>query len=53
MQDFNRRKEEMLDHQGKEREEVEQAHLLEYQEFNRTWDDVMAKTTEEHQIMVK
>lgn len=52
-QDFNRRKEELIYTQAKEREEVEQAHILEYQEFNKNWDDVMHKTAEENQIAIK
>jgi len=47
-QDFNRKREELLFNQAKEREEVEQAHILEYQEFNKNWDDLMAKTQEEN-----
>jgi hypothetical protein len=30
--------------QAREREEVEQAHINEYQDFNRNWDEVMHKT---------
>lgn len=52
-QDFGRRREELLMNQAKEREEVEQAHILEYQEFNKNWDDVMSKTAEEHDQMIK
>eukprot|EP00349_Pseudokeronopsis_sp_Brazil_P004350 CAMPEP_0202960760 /NCGR_PEP_ID=MMETSP1396-20130829/4912_1 /ASSEMBLY_ACC=CAM_ASM_000872 /TAXON_ID= /ORGANISM="Pseudokeronopsis sp., Strain Brazil" /LENGTH=56 /DNA_ID=CAMNT_0049680181 /DNA_START=218 /DNA_END=384 /DNA_ORIENTATION=+ len=39
--------------QAKEREEVEQAHILEYQEFNKNWDEVMHKTEEDHTILIK
>jgi len=39
--------------QAKEREEVEQAHILEYQEFNKNWDEVMKKTQEEHEMLVR
>jgi hypothetical protein len=52
-QDFSRRREELLFNQAREKEEVEQAHILEYQEFNKNWDDLMAKTQEEHQQMYK
>ncbi len=38
-QDFQRRREEMIYNQTKEREEVEQAHIMEYQEFNKNWDE--------------
>ena len=41
-QDFQRRREEMLYNQAREREEVEQAHIMEYQEFNKNWDDTLA-----------
>lgn len=52
-QDFNRRREELLFNQANERQEVENAHILEYQEFNKNWDDLMAKTQEEHQQMLR
>mmetsp|Transcript_23122 Transcript_23122/g.17539 ORF Transcript_23122/g.17539 Transcript_23122/m.17539 type:complete len:151 (+) Transcript_23122:215-667(+) len=43
----------MAMNQAKEREEVEQAHILEYQEFNKNWDEVMHKTEEDHTILIK
>lgn len=52
-QDFGRRREELAMNQAKEREEVEQAHILEYQEFNKNWDEAMQKTQEEHEQMIK
>ena len=52
-QDFSRKREEMAMNQAKEREEVEQAHILEYQEFNKNWDEVMKKTQEEHEMLVR
>ena len=38
-QDHQRRREELILNQTREREEVEQAHIVEYQEFNKTWDE--------------
>jgi hypothetical protein len=32
-----------MQNQENERQEVEQAHISEYQEFNKRWDDDMAK----------
>jgi hypothetical protein len=29
--------------QAKEREEVEHAHIQEYQEFNKNWDDTLGQ----------
>ena len=52
-QDASRRREELLYGQAKEREEVEQAHILEYQEFNKNWDDVMKKAQEEGEMMIR
>lgn len=43
----------MFLNQAKEREEVEQAHIMEYQEFNKNWDEVMKKTEEEHEQLLK
>ena len=42
-QDFQRRRDELIYNQTKEREEVEQAHIMEYQEFNKNWDDTLAQ----------
>lgn len=53
LQDFNRRREELLYNQAREREEVEQAHILEYQEFNKNWDDLMQKTQDDHQQQLR
>ena len=52
-QDFLRRKESLAYAQAKEREEVEQAHILEYQEFNKNWDEVMRKTMEDHEMTIR
>lgn len=38
MQDFQRRREELIYNQTNERQEVEQAHLQEYEDFNKNWD---------------
>ena len=43
LQEFQRRREELIFNQTKEREEVEQAHIMEYQEFNKNWDDTLAQ----------
>ena len=51
-QDFMQKREEMFLNQAKEREEVEQAHIMEYQEFNKNWDEVMKKTEEEHEELM-
>lgn len=42
VQEFQRKKEELIYNQTKEREEVEQAHIMEYQEFNKAWDENLA-----------
>ena len=42
-QDFQRKREEQIFNQTKEREEVEQAHLMEYQEFNKNWDETLGQ----------
>ena len=52
-QDFARRRDELAMNQAKEREEVEQAHIIEYQEFNKNWDDMIGKTQEEHEMAVR
>ena len=41
-----------MDNQQKERDEVEQAHIAEYQEFNKGWDEAMQKTQEDHEQMI-
>ena len=43
IQDFNRRREQLIFDQAREREEVEQAHLMEYQDFNKRWDDALSQ----------
>lgn len=43
VQDFTRRREQLIYDQAREREEVEQAHLMEYQEFNKRWDEALAQ----------
>jgi hypothetical protein len=45
-QDFQRRREELLYNQTREREEVEQSHIMEYQEFNKHWDETLQKIEE-------
>ncbi len=52
-QDNQKRMEELLFQQAQEREEVEQAHVLEYQDFNKQWDDNMEKTVQEHEELVQ
>ena len=52
-QDFIRKKEELMSNQQNERAEVEQAHIMEYQEFNKSWDDKMQKTQEEHEAKIR
>lgn len=41
VQDYNRRRETLVYDQAREREEVEQAHLMEYQDFNKRWDEAL------------
>ena len=43
IQDFNRRREQLIFDKAREREEVEQAHLMEYQDFNKRWDDALSQ----------
>lgn len=38
-----------MQRQESERQEVEQAHILEYQQFNRDWDEKTAELENEHQ----
>ena len=42
-QDFQRKREQLIYDQAKEREAVEQAHIQEYQEFNKQWDNTLAQ----------
>ncbi len=51
-QDNQKRMEQLLFQQAQEREEVEQAHVLEYQDFNKQWDENMEKTRDEHEQMI-
>ena len=44
---------EFLGNQEREREEVEQAHLFEYSQFNKTWDDACVKLQQEHQLLIQ
>ena len=37
----------MLYNQTREREEVEQSHIMEYQEFNKHWDETLMKIEEQ------
>jgi hypothetical protein len=46
-QDYSRRREELLYNQTREREEVEQSHIMEYQEFNKHWDETLMKIEEQ------
>ncbi len=48
-QDNQKRVEQLLYQQAQEREEVEQAHVLEYQDFNKQWDDNMGQTQDNHE----
>lgn len=52
-QDFQRRREELLYSQARERDEVEQAHIMEYQEFNKSWDDTLAQMESQDQQAMK
>jgi len=38
-QDYNKRYEELIFNQTQQREECEQAHIKQYQEFNQQWDE--------------
>ena len=42
-QSLQKKREELIYQQTKEREEVEQAHVLEYQDFNKQWDETLAQ----------
>lgn len=51
-QDFQRRREELIYNQTREREEVEQAHIMQYQEFNKNWDDGLnQQEAQDHEAM--
>lgn len=53
IQDFNRRREQLIYDQAREREEVEQAHLMEYQDFNKRWDDALAQIEQQDQQAIR
>eukprot|EP00347_Sterkiella_histriomuscorum_P005426 403356662 len=40
---------ELMKRQEEEKQEVEQAHILEYQQFNRAWDEQTLQQQEDHQ----
>lgn len=42
-QDFQRKREELIFNQTQEREQVEQAHIEEYQKFNNNWDETLGQ----------
>ncbi len=44
---------ELLNNQEAERQEVEQAHIFEYQQFNKSWDEQMANLEQEHARIVQ
>lgn len=46
-QDYNRRYEELIFNQTQQREECEQAHIKQYQEFNQQWDEDLLHTQKE------
>lgn len=53
LQDFQRKREELIYNQTKEREEVEQAHIMEYQEFNKNWDDNLQQIEANDQAAIR
>ena len=53
VQDFQRKREELIYNQTKEREEVEQAHIMEYQEFNKAWDENIAQIEANDNAQIK
>mmetsp|Transcript_35739 Transcript_35739/g.54701 ORF Transcript_35739/g.54701 Transcript_35739/m.54701 type:complete len:218 (+) Transcript_35739:171-824(+) len=46
-QDYQRRYEELIFNQTQQREECEQAHIKQYQEFNQQWDEDLLQTQKE------
>ena len=46
-QDFDRRMQELIFNQTQQREECEQAHIKQYQEFNQQWDEDLLQTQSE------
>jgi hypothetical protein len=53
IQDYNRRREQLVYDQAREREEVEQAHLMEYQDFNKRWDEALAQIEQQDQQAIR
>lgn len=53
IQDFTRRRETLIYEQAREREEVEQAHLMEYQDFNKRWDEALAQIEQQDQQAIR
>ena len=46
-QDYDRRYQELIFNQTQQREECEQAHIKQYQEFNEQWDQDLLQTQKE------
>ena len=46
-QDYDRRLRELIFNQTQQREECEQAHIKQYQEFNQQWDEDLLQTQKE------
>ncbi len=46
-QDYDRRLQELIFNQTQQREECEQAHIKQYQEFNQQWDEDLLQTQKE------
>lgn len=46
-QDYDRRLQELVFNQTQQREECEQAHIKQYQEFNQQWDEDLLQTQKE------
>ena len=46
-QDYDRRFQELVFNQTQQREECEQAHIKQYQEFNQQWDEDLLQTQKE------
>ncbi|CDW86614.1 UNKNOWN [Stylonychia lemnae] len=42
----------LLQHQENERQEVEQSHIIEYQQFNKVWDDKTIKLMQDHEKLL-
>ena len=52
-QEHQRQREEMIMNQAKEREEVEQAHVMEYQDFNKQWDDILMQEEDRNSNQIR